>query len=168
MFVKTLEIHVFLIEVYIFCIIDTCFFLFIYISILGYHTNIFSQNFARISASGLLIASRYPVLETKVGFFAPVAIYQQLFGNAYLFVKLDIGAMEDASGTTKAMVGYLATTHLPAYESETTATSRESRPLSKLHSEFNKFQKDTLNQNEELAFAVVAGDFNLCNICKCK
>ena len=103
-----------------------------------------------------------------MGFFDPVAIYQNLFGNAYLFAKLDIGVLEQSSGEEKSLVGYLATTHLPAYENEKTATSRESTPLSKLHSEFNKFQKETLNENEEVAFSVVAGDFNLCNICKCK
>ena len=121
-----------------------------------------------VSASGLFIASRYPILETKVEFFAPVAIYQNLFGNAYLFAKLDLGVLENASGQAKTLVGYLATTHLPAYESEATATSRESRPLSKLHTDFNKFQQETLKENDEIAFSVIAGDFNLCNICKCK
>ena len=103
-----------------------------------------------------------------MGFFDPVAIYQNLFGNAYLFAKLDVGVLEHASGTAKTLVGYLATTHLPAYENESTATSRVSRPLSKMHSEFNKFQQQTLKENEQIAFSVIAGDFNLCNICKCK
>ena len=85
-----------------------------------------------------------------------------------MFAKLDIGVLEHSSGEEKRLVGYLATTHLPAYENEKTATSRESTPLSKLHSEFNNFQEETLNEDEEIAFSVVAGDFNLCNICKCK
>ena len=105
------------------------------------------------SASGLFVASKYPILETKVGFFDPVAIYQNLFTNAYVFAKLDIGNLEDASGQTKTLVGYLATMHLPAYESETTALSRDSRPLSTLHTEFNKFQKETIQKDEEVAFA---------------
>ena len=116
------------------------------------------------AASGLFIASKYPILETKVGFFPPVASYQNIFTNAYLFAKLDIGIFEDASGKSKSLVGYLGTMHLPAYESETTALSRDSRPLSTLHSEFNKFQKKTIQDNEKVAFAILSGDFNLCNI----
>jgi hypothetical protein len=97
-----------------------------------------------------------------------VASYQNIFTNAYLFAKLDIGILEEVSGKSKVLVGYLATMHLPAYESETTALSRDSRPLSTLHTEFNNFQKKTIQENEEIAFAILAGDFNLCNVSKCK
>ena len=107
-------------------------------------------------------------MDTKVGFFDPVALYQNVFAQAYLFAKLDIGMFEEDSSKQKKLVGYLATLHLPAYESETTATSRDSRPLETLHEEFNKFQTRTLQENEDVAFAVIAGDFNLCNISKCK
>ena len=107
-------------------------------------------------------------METKVGFFDPVALYQNVFAQAYLFAKLDIGIFDEDSSKQKKLVGYLATLHLPAYESETTATSRDSRPLATLHEEFNKFQTRTLQENEDVAFAVIAGDFNLCNISKCK
>ena len=107
-------------------------------------------------------------METKVGFFEPVALYQKIFAHAYIFAKLDMGIFEENSTKKKKLVGYLATMHLPAYESETTATSRGYRPLSKLHEEFNAFQSRTLQENENVAFAVLAGDFNLCNISKCK
>ena len=79
-----------------------------------------------------------------------------------------MGILEEASGKSKALVGYLATMHLPAYESETTALSRDSRPLSTVHTEFNKFQKETTQEHEEIAFAILSGDFNLCNISRCK
>ena len=121
-----------------------------------------------LSASGLFVASKFPVLDTEVGFFAPVAFYQKIFAHAYLLVKLDLGIFGENSADEKKLVGYLATTHLPAYENEKTSTSRHCRPLSKLHEDFNAFQCRTLRKDENVAFAVVLGDFNLCNICKCK
>ena len=92
-----------------------------------------------------------------------------MFAQAYLFAKVEIGKRDDFDGKQKMLVGYLANLHLPAYESETTASSRgSSRPLSRLHKEFNEFQNKTLQKDEQIAFAVFAGDFNLCNISKCK
>ena len=108
-------------------------------------------------------------MKTRVGFFDPVAHYQTVFAQGYLFAKLDIGVLEERSGKTRRIVGYLANLHLPAYESEQTASSRGViRPLSRIHKEFEIFQKETLQKNEELGFAVFSGDFNLCNISKCK
>ena len=110
------------------------------------------------------------MLESKVGWFQPGAFYQKLFAYAYLFVKFDLGVMEQTpTSNHKKLVGYLATTHLPAYETEKAANSRTTRPLSLLHEKFNDFQKTTLREEDEsVAFAVIAGDFNLCNISKCK
>ena len=110
------------------------------------------------------------MLESRVGWFQPVASYQKVFAHAYLFVKFDLGVMEHTpTSNEKKLVGYLATTHLPAYESEKTVKGRTSRPLSLLHEEFNDFQQTTIQEkNESVAFAVIAGDFNLCNISKCK
>ena len=115
------------------------------------------------------MASRYPIMKTRVGFFDPVAHYQSAFAQAYLFAKLDIGILDETSGKTRQVVGYLANLHLPAYENEKTASSRGAiRPLSRIHKEFKIFQKETLQANEEIGFAVFSGDFNLCNISKCK
>ena len=108
------------------------------------------------------------MLETEVKFFEPVAVYQKIWGNAYLLVKFDLGIFEENSSNAKNLVGYLATTHLPAYENEKTSTSRYCSPLSKMHEDFNAFQCRTLRKDENVAFAVVLGDFNLCNICPCK
>ena len=107
-------------------------------------------------------------MKTHVGFFDPVAHYQTVFAQGYLFAKLDIGVLEERSGKTRRIVGYLANLHLPAYENEKTSTSRYCSPLSKLHEDFNAFQCRTLRKDENVAFAVVLGDFNLCNICPCK
>ena len=108
-------------------------------------------------------------MKTRVGFFDPVAHYQNVFCQGYLFAKLDIGALKEASGKTRKMVGYLASLHLPAYENEKTSSSRGAiRPLSRIHKEFETFQKETVKTNEEIGFAVISGDFNLCNISKCK
>lgn len=118
-------------------------------------------------SSGLFVASKYPILETKVQFFAPVAFYQNFLSHAYVFVKVDLGSFEERGTNKTKLVGYLANVHLPAYENEATSNSRNSRPLSRLHGEYNKFQNRTLKKAERVAFAVIAGDFNLCNISKC-
>ena len=115
-------------------------------------------------SSGLFVASKYPILESKAAFFEPVAFYQKVFTHAYVFVKFDLSSLNNDKKNGKKLVGYLANTHLPSYEDE---NSRKVRPLSQLHKEYNDFQRSTLNEDEEVAFAVVSGDFNLCNISKC-
>ena len=109
-------------------------------------------------SSGLFVASKYPIIETNAGFFDPVAFYQNTLTQAYVFVKVDLSSFEP--GTNK-LVGYIANTHLPAYANENISS------LSRLHDEYNKFQRRTRMKDEVVAFAVVAGDFNLCNISKC-
>ena len=118
-------------------------------------------------SSGLFVASRYPILETKVEFFDPVAFYQKVFSHAFVFVKFDLNSLTTDNKSETNLVGYLANVHLPAYENEETSNSRTGRPLSRLHQEFNTFQKSTIKKDEEVAFAVIAGDFNLCNISQC-
>ena len=117
--------------------------------------------------SGLFIASRYPVLETKVEFFQPVAFYQRIFAHACVFVKLDLSSLNKSSSNDSQLVGYLANVHLPAYENEKTSRSRNTTPLSRLHNEFVKFQMKTIRKNEDCAFSVITGDFNLCNVSPC-
>ena len=112
-------------------------------------------------SSGLFVASKYPIMETTTEFFDPIAFYQNVFTHAYVFLKVDLSSVDP--GNAK-LVGYIANTHLPSYESE---NSRNISPLSKLHDEYNKFQKRTKMKDEVVAFAIIAGDFNLCNISKC-
>ena len=115
-------------------------------------------------SSGLFIASKYPIVDCKAAFFDPVAFYQNVFTHAYIFVKFDLSSKKGGNVNGRKLVGYLANTHLPSYEDE---NSRKIRPLTELHKEYNEFQRSTLKENEDVAFAVVAGDFNLCNISKC-
>ena len=106
------------------------------------------------------MASKYPILQTDSFIFSPVAKYQHLLAQGMIAAKINLG-----TNGTEHKVGYVCNVHLPAYEKA--GECRSQSPLSQLRSFFAKFRNESSRQNEAVQFAVMCGDFNLCNVSPC-
>lgn len=104
--------------------------------------------------SGLMIASRYPIMEAK--FHAcrhkRYSTWQQPICYGIIMAKVDLGHQK---------VGYIANLHNVAYEGKDDLVSPF---MTEAQSEFNLFREDTLKPEEKLTFATICGDFNFDNM----
>ncbi|KAL8615326.1 hypothetical protein ACOMHN_038065 [Nucella lapillus] len=107
--------------------------------------------------SGLMMASRHPVLDVEFKFF-PHCVSQCLFiSKGLLMVKLLIGEETD----NRRQVGYVYTTHLQAYEGPGSVIVKQLDSIVEWTAEF---RKKTADSRDVILFDVVCGDFNFDNL----
>ena len=109
------------------------------------------------AASGLMIASRYPIL--AVDFHVcrhKTSLWQKPICYGIIMAKVELEAT-----TAKRKVGFLANLHNVAYQGDEDLIGPF---LTEAQSHFNEFQSQTLQSSETCAFSVICGDFNFDNI----
>lgn len=113
-----------------------------------------------IGTSGLMIASRYPIMDANFHYFRHEknSLWQKAICYGVVMAKLDLGY---DSTKRKQRVGYVSNLHNVAYQGETNMIGPA---MTELQTEFNAFRERTSREDEQVAFAVVCGDFNFDNI----
>ncbi|XP_077865887.1 sphingomyelin phosphodiesterase 5-like, partial [Saccoglossus kowalevskii] len=107
--------------------------------------------------SGLLVASRYPILNVQFQPFSHACDGHNLGTFGLVSVKVDLGITENGMNA----VGYLATTHLQAYPG---SNELHQSQLNEIVSWQHEFQQKCQMDGEIVAFDVLCGDFNFDNM----
>ena len=108
--------------------------------------------------SGLLVASRYPIVDASFEAFPRSVYLHKIIAKGCLNVKVSLGRCDERGGE---LVGYLANTHLQAYKGTDTVQYDQ---LDLIHRKCKEFRESTLKHTEQVAFDIVGGDFNLDNM----
>jgi len=110
------------------------------------------------ASSGLMIASRYPILEVDFKCFEASTKYCIWNSKGLLQAKVDLGCTSDG----KKLVGYIANTHLQVFEGKESIQWQQLFDLCRWTKEFR--QKTQHSRKEELVvFDIMGGDFNFDN-----
>ena len=106
--------------------------------------------------SGLMIASKYPIIEVK---FHPFSwknfIWQKGISYGVVTCKLDLG---------NGNVGLLSNLHTMAYEGPNHLINAA---LTEVKDVVNNFRRDNIRSTETIKFDVICGDFNMDNMSPC-
>ena len=104
--------------------------------------------------SGLMIASRYPIMEVKfhVCRHKRYNTWQQPICYGVIIAKVDLGHKK---------VGFIANLHNVAYQAEDDLIGPF---MTEVQSEFNLFRQEYFEAGQTEAFAVICGDFNFDNL----
>ncbi|TRY67707.1 hypothetical protein TCAL_02291 [Tigriopus californicus] len=109
-------------------------------------------------SSGLMLASRYPILEAKFIPYRNKRSWQKFISYGALLAKVDLGR-KTLNGRRE--VGYLGDLHTMAYQEK---ENQIEQALTLTQDEFRKFREKHTTENEEVVFATLGGDFNFDNM----
>ncbi|XP_072202365.1 sphingomyelin phosphodiesterase 3 [Excalfactoria chinensis] len=111
--------------------------------------------------SGLLFASRYPVMDAAYHCYPNGRGTDSLASKGALFLKVQVGSTPQ----DQRIVGYISCTHLQAIAGDTTVRCEQLDMLQDWLSEFRKStsSSSTANPEELVAFDVICGDLNFDN-----
>ncbi|KAJ7408987.1 Sphingomyelin phosphodiesterase 3 [Willisornis vidua] len=111
--------------------------------------------------SGLLFASRYPVMDAAYHCYPNGRGMDSLASKGALFLKVQVGSTPQ----DQRIVGYISCTHLQAIAGDTTVRCEQLDMLQDWLSEFRKStsSSSTANPEELVAFDVICGDLNFDN-----
>ncbi|NWY01779.1 NSMA2 phosphodiesterase, partial [Nothoprocta ornata] len=111
--------------------------------------------------SGLLFASRYPVMDAAYHCYPNGRGTDSLASKGALFLKVQVGSTPQ----DQRIVGYVSCTHLQALAGDTTVRCEQLDMLQDWLSEFRKStsSSSTANPEELVAFDVICGDLNFDN-----
>jgi len=110
------------------------------------NTNMYLAN------SGLMIASKYPILKVKFLPFSKKKGWQRLVSYGVVICKVDLGDNK---------VGILADLHTMAYQGLDPLIDLA---LTQVKEEMNLFRKSEVSSSEQVVFDVICGDFNSDNL----
>ena len=106
--------------------------------------------------SGLMIASKYPIIEVKFHPFSwKNSIWQKGISYGVVTCKLDLG---------NGNVGLLSNLHTMAYEGPNHLINAA---LTEVKDVVNNFRRDNIRSTETIKFDVICGDFNMDNMSPC-
>ncbi|XP_051547943.1 sphingomyelin phosphodiesterase 3-like [Myxocyprinus asiaticus] len=113
--------------------------------------------------SGLLLASRYPILDAHYKCFPNGRSEDALAAKGVLFVKVQVGC----SAQEQRVVGYITCTHLHAIEGDSTVRCEQLDMLLEWGAEFRRATSSQTNEEkvleDQVAFDVILGDLNFDN-----
>ncbi|XP_015285197.1 PREDICTED: sphingomyelin phosphodiesterase 3 [Gekko japonicus] len=111
--------------------------------------------------SGLLFASRYPVMDAAYHCYPNGKGTDSLASKGALFLKVQVGSTPQ----DQRIVGYISCTHLQALAGDTTVRCEQLDLLQDWLSDFRKStsSSSTANPEELVAFDVLCGDLNFDN-----
>ncbi|XP_077983283.1 sphingomyelin phosphodiesterase 3-like [Glandiceps talaboti] len=115
------------------------------------------RTYFHIFDSGLMFASRYPILDIQFHPFSNVHSFLKFASFGVLSVKVDLGMIDE----DKRVVGYLATTHLQPLPGDQHIHSLQMDEILKAQDEF---RIKSLQRNDLIVFDVLCGDFNFDNM----
>ncbi|KAI8501898.1 hypothetical protein Bbelb_203100 [Branchiostoma belcheri] len=107
--------------------------------------------------SGLLFASRYPVLAAEFQPFSAARKQDRWAAKGALMVKVFLGRTQDG----QEAVGYITTTHMQSYQGPFEILPRQ---LDELLTWTEDFRRRTLGSDDIQAFDILCGDFNFDNM----
>ncbi|XP_065147683.1 sphingomyelin phosphodiesterase 3 [Paramisgurnus dabryanus] len=113
--------------------------------------------------SGLLLASRYPILDAHYECFPNGRSEDALAAKGVLFAKVQVGR----SAQEQRVVGYIACTHLHAIEGDSSVRCEQLDMLLEWGSEFRRATSGSADEEkgleDQVAFDVILGDLNFDN-----
>ncbi|KAM6946268.1 sphingomyelin phosphodiesterase 3 [Aplochiton taeniatus] len=113
--------------------------------------------------SGLMVASRYPILDARYECFPNGRSEDALAAKGALFVKVQVGT----SHQEQRIVGYLTTTHLHAIEGDAAVRCEQLELLLQWGAEFRHASSQPPEEQkaleDQVAFDVLLGDLNFDN-----
>lgn len=112
--------------------------------------------------SGLLLASRYPILDAHFECYRNARGEDALASKGALFAKVQVGT----SSTNQRVVGYITCTHLHAIEGDATVRCEQLDVLLEGVQEFRKNTSCPVGEKgpeDQVAFDVIMGDLNFDN-----
>ncbi|XP_036399711.1 sphingomyelin phosphodiesterase 3-like [Megalops cyprinoides] len=112
--------------------------------------------------SGLLLASRYPILDAEYQCYPNGHAEDALAAKGALFVKVQVGT----ASQDQRIVGYITCTHLHAIEGDAPIRCKQLDLLLEWGAQFRKATSrpaGTKGQKDQIAFDVVLGDLNFDN-----
>ncbi|KAG7468487.1 hypothetical protein MATL_G00143260 [Megalops atlanticus] len=112
--------------------------------------------------SGLLLASRYPILDAEYQCYPNGRAEDALAAKGALFVKVQLGT----SSQDQKIVGYITCTHLHAIEGDAPIRCKQLDLLLEWGAQFRKTTSrpaGTKGQKDQIAFDVILGDLNFDN-----
>eukprot|EP00058_Branchiostoma_floridae_P002024 XP_002587512.1 hypothetical protein BRAFLDRAFT_99405 [Branchiostoma floridae] len=107
--------------------------------------------------SGLLFASRYPVLSAEYRPFSAARKQDRWAAKGALMVKVLLGRTQDSQDA----VGYITTTHMQSYQGPFEILPRQ---LDELMTWTEDFRRRTLGDDVIQVFDILCGDFNFDNM----
>ncbi|XP_035678845.1 sphingomyelin phosphodiesterase 5-like [Branchiostoma floridae] len=107
--------------------------------------------------SGLLFASRYPVLSAEYRPFSSARKQDRWAAKGALMVKVFLGRTQDGQDA----VGYITTTHMQSYQGPFEILPRQ---LDELMTWTENFRRRTLGDDVIQVFDILCGDFNFDNM----
>ncbi|XP_019646997.1 PREDICTED: sphingomyelin phosphodiesterase 5-like [Branchiostoma belcheri] len=107
--------------------------------------------------SGLLFASRYPVLAAEFRPFSAARKQDRWAAKGALMVKVFLGKTQDG----QEAVGYITTTHMQSYQGPFEILPRQ---LDELLTWTEDFRRRTLGSDDIQVFDILCGDFNFDNM----
>ncbi|XP_066289150.1 sphingomyelin phosphodiesterase 5-like [Branchiostoma lanceolatum] len=107
--------------------------------------------------SGLLLASRYPVLAAEFRPFSAARKQDRWAAKGALMVKVFLGRTQDGQDA----VGYITTTHMQSYQGPFEILPRQ---LDELMTWTEDFRRRTLGSDVIQVFDILCGDFNFDNM----
>ncbi|XP_043839924.1 sphingomyelin phosphodiesterase 3 isoform X2 [Dromiciops gliroides] len=115
----------------------------------------------KILNSGLLFASRYPVIDAVYHCYPNGGGTDAFSSKGALFVKVQVGSTPQ----DQRIVGYISCTHLQAEGDDSTIRCEQLNQLQDWLADFRKStsSSSTANPEELVAFDVLCGDFNFDN-----
>ncbi|XP_005099803.1 sphingomyelin phosphodiesterase 5 [Aplysia californica] len=111
-------------------------------------------------SSGLLIASRHPIIEIDFKPFKNFILHGKLLSKGLLGVKVLLGS--DTSERRK--VGYLFNTHFQSYQGTECVIAQQ---MDESIVSARQFMEQTRHDNEQVMFSIMSGDFNCDNLSPC-
>ncbi|XP_059392204.1 sphingomyelin phosphodiesterase 3-like [Carassius carassius] len=113
--------------------------------------------------SGLLLASRYPILDAHYECFPNGRSEDALAAKGVLFAKVQVGS----SAQDQRVVGYIACTHLHAIEGDSSVRCEQLDMLLEWGAEFKRATSGPSDEEkvleDQVAFDVILGDLNFDN-----
>lgn len=108
--------------------------------------------------SGLMLASRYPILEAKFVPYGNKKSWQTFISYGALLAKVDLGR-KNLNGPRE--VGFIGNLHTMAFQEK---ENQIQRALTLTQNEFQTFREQNTADDEKVVFATLGGDFNFDNM----
>ncbi|XP_070574346.1 sphingomyelin phosphodiesterase 5-like [Ptychodera flava] len=115
------------------------------------------KTYFHVFDSGLMVASRYPILDVYYQPFSRVYAQLQLASFGVVAVKVDLGITKEE----KSAVGFIANTHLQSYQGKDPIHQIQMNEILQWQEEF---RTKSLQDGEVIAFDILCGDFNFDNM----
>ncbi|CAL1547666.1 unnamed protein product [Lymnaea stagnalis] len=116
----------------------------------SYENNLFFLN------SGLLIASRHPIVAVDFKPFVNFVKHGRLLSNGLLMAKVVIGREK----SEKRHVGYIFNTHLQSYQGKDQIIPKQ---LDEMLAWIKLFKEENKQKGDNIIFSIICGDFNFDN-----